>query len=310
MDAPTDQTALDSAHATNGVLTSRQLLELGVAEATIRRRVRSGAWVRIQPAVYLVEPKRILEVPTIARAALLAGPKGAVASHLLAGHLYGLDGLPDLVRAELTAPIASGRHNAERLIVHRTAAVDIAETRQPQGFSATSPTRTLADVAARCADWQLLAALDSSLRRRLVTTEELADTARLWAGRAGADRLRRMVRLAQQGSDSAFESRFRLALHDGGLPTPELQIRVTIGRFSYRIDLGWRRWRIGIELDGRAFHSSAQAVLEDRRRQNTLLTEGWLILRFTWDDLVHRPEQVIAAVRSALAARATWSMEA
>ena len=118
------------------------------------------------------------------------------------------------------------------------------------------------------------------------------------------------MRLATPGSDSAFESRFRLSLHEGGLPTPELQVVVTVGRFSYRIDLGWRRWRVGIELDGRAFHSSADAILNDRRRQNALLTDGWLILRFTWDDLVLRPEQVLATIRDALAARAAWPMEA
>ena len=310
MDSSIGQVALEAALRTHGVLTSRQLIELGVAEAAIRRRVRSGAWVRMQPAVYLVEPHRLRQVPTIACAALLAGPQGAVTSHLLAAYLYGLDGLPDLVRAELTAPITSGRHATPQLVVHRTAQVEVSRSLQPRGFPATKPSRTLADVADRCADWQLLAGLDSALRRGFVTTEELALTAASWPGRAGADRLRRMVRLANPGSDSAFESRLRLGLNDGGLPTPELQITVTVGRSSYRIDLGWRRWRIGVEADGRAYHSSALAVVEDRRRQNALLTDGWLILRFTWDDVVHRPEYVLATVRNALAARATWPMGA
>lgn len=272
--------------------------------------MKAEKWLRLQPAVYLVEPHRRHEVRTIARAALLAGPDGAVTRHLLAAHLYGLAGAPDLVRAELAAPAASGRHSTEQLIVHRTAAVELAEIAAPQGFPATMPCRTLADIADRCADWQLLAALDSVLRQRLATTELLTAKAAEWTGRAGADRLRRMTRLATSASDSAFESRFRLALHEGALPTPELQISVTVGRFSYRIDLGWSRWRIGIELDGRAFHGSAEAVLEDRRRQNALLTAGWLILRFTWDDLVHRPWQVLATIREALAARTSWSMEA
>src|SRR5437868_9123342 len=125
MDASVELAALTTAQSTHGVLTSRQLVELGVAEAAIRRRVRSGAWVRMQPAVYLMEPHRVRQIPTIARAALLAGPEGAVTSHLLAGHLYGLDGLPDLVRAELTASASSGRHATEQLVVHRTAEAEV-----------------------------------------------------------------------------------------------------------------------------------------------------------------------------------------
>jgi len=37
---------------------------------------------------------------------------------------------------------------------------------------------------------------------------------------------------------------------------------------------------------------------EGRRRQNELVLAGWTILRFTWDDLTHRPTTVLAALEA------------
>lgn len=42
----------------------------------------------------------------------------------------------------------------------------------------------------------------------------------------------------------------------------------------------------------------------DRRRDNTCARLGWLVLRFSWADVAHRPEQVVGAVRAALATAA------
>jgi very-short-patch-repair endonuclease len=38
----------------------------------------------------------------------------------------------------------------------------------------------------------------------------------------------------------------------------------------------------------------------DRQRQNTLILDGWTVLRFTWQDLIQRPAKVIADIRTAL----------
>jgi very-short-patch-repair endonuclease len=70
--------------------------------------------------------------------------------------------------------------------------------------------------------------------------------------------------------------------------------------------MGWRlpqdRWLIA-ELDGRAFHETASAVLHDRRRQNALMLSGKVdLLRFTSSD-VAAGDVLSAAIRSALARR-------
>jgi very-short-patch-repair endonuclease len=66
------------------------------------------------------------------------------------------------------------------------------------------------------------------------------------------------------------------------------------------LDFAFVAQRIAIEIDGRAWHSTGERFQSDRSRQNRLVLMGWTVLRFTWDDLVRRPDAVIEQVPSAL----------
>jgi very-short-patch-repair endonuclease len=61
--------------------------------------------------------------------------------------------------------------------------------------------------------------------------------------------------------------------------------------------------RVAIEVDGWAWHWDAERFRGDRRRQNAVALADWTILRYTWHDLIQRPAQVVAEIRTALAAR-------
>lgn len=65
---------------------------------------------------------------------------------------------------------------------------------------------------------------------------------------------------------------------------------------GYRIDFALTRRKFGIELDGRATHSSTAAIAADRKRQRTLEAAGWRIIRFGGSE-VHR--DAAACVREA-----------
>ena len=58
--------------------------------------------------------------------------------------------------------------------------------------------------------------------------------------------------------------------------------------------------RLIIEVDGFETHSSAEAFVNDRRRQNALVNAGYRVLRVTWQDLKFRPGQLIAEIHAAL----------
>ena len=69
---------------------------------------------------------------------------------------------------------------------------------------------------------------------------------------------------------------------------------------GYLIDLAFPAQRVAIEVDGWAWHVTADRFVDDRRRQNALVNLQWTVLRFTWHDLVGRPDGVVDEIRVAL----------
>jgi very-short-patch-repair endonuclease len=111
--------------------------------------------------------------------------------------------------------------------------------------------------------------------------------------------MREALPLADARSESPLETRLRLILTRAGLPPESLQfnVRNEFGRVVARVDMAWPSLRLGIEADGVEVHGLPRALHHDRRRQNDLQEVRWTILRFTWDDVVNHPAEVIAKVR-------------
>ena len=85
---------------------------------------------------------------------------------------------------------------------------------------------------------------------------------------------------------------------------PNFPLRDADGRVLAEIDFAHVGLRIAIEVDGRAFHSDRTSFERDRWRQNVLTVGGWLVLRFTWEQITQRPHEVIAIIQAAIAQRA------
>ncbi len=102
---------------------------------------------------------------------------------------------------------------------------------------------------------------------------------------------------------SEFERRMCEVLVAADIPRPERQIAVPLGTTTAYIDLGWRSLLLGIECDGLLSHADNVRLPWDEHRQNELQLRGWLILRFTWDQLVNRRRTVVEQVRAARALR-------
>ena len=84
---------------------------------------------------------------------------------------------------------------------------------------------------------------------------------------------------------------------------PNYAVRDERGQIVAEIDFADPELKIAIEVDGRAFHSDRRSFERDRKRQNMLVTRGWIVLRFTWERLVNDPEGVLAEVAAVLASR-------
>lgn len=84
-------------------------------------------------------------------------------------------------------------------------------------------------------------------------------------------------------------------------PTQQFEIRSDDGWFICRCDFAYVAARLAIFVDGFAYHGDQRAFQNDRRQGNQLAQIGWRYLRFTYWDLVNRPQYVIQQVSALLA---------
>ena len=61
--------------------------------------------------------------------------------------------------------------------------------------------------------------------------------------------------------------------------------------------------RIVREADSFEFHGQRSAMAQDCRRYDELAVRGWLVLRFSWEQVKFEPEWVAGTIRAAVALR-------
>jgi hypothetical protein len=166
------------------------------------------------------------------------------------------------------------------------------------GWPVTTLQKTVADVSLTLPLDDLVCLLDGVLNAGGVISAEQFSP-RAWSRLASA------LALTDGRAESALETIVRLLLVRAGLAPETLQLRLFDhdGRCYARLDLAWPSRMLAVEADGREYHDRPEALYRDRRRQNELELAGWTVLRFTWDDILYRPQWVIRQVAAALALR-------
>jgi very-short-patch-repair endonuclease len=116
----------------------------------------------------------------------------------------------------------------------------------------------------------------------------------------GIARVKRIASSIDVRLESGLEVRSWLRFRRSALPIPRLQVwvRGASGRF-YRVDYLWDRV-IG-EADGAVKYHRPQDLWEEKRRQEDLERAGFIVVRWTWAEIVHAPDSVIERVRQAMA---------
>jgi very-short-patch-repair endonuclease len=226
-----------------------------------------------------------------------------VASHTSAAWLWGLqDQLPP--RPELSAPASSqhGRHEAG-LVIHRSYDLHRSSVSEHHRIPTTNPVRVLVDLGASafCLNpHDLAGALDRALASKLVTIgglrKELDRVGR--QGRRGPGPLRRV--LEDRGyigvaHPSVLESKTLRLFRRCHLPVPDVEF-TTGAQGEYRLDFAFPAFKLAVEVDGYVHHFSPDHVRRDHARRNQLQRQGWLILIYTWLDVVREPARVAAEI--------------
>lgn len=283
-----------------GVFRREEALDAGLSPRQIRQRVQSGRWVQIRPGVFLIAG--VAPSPHITLAAAVAATKGT-ASHRSAGALQQLLGHhPDI--PEVTVETDTGHHH-EHVRLHRTADLLPSDVQYVDGIRCTNAVRSVIDLGARLTESELLVVTDRAIHRRLVHPDRLT-TRFLQLARPGRDGIAAIRGVLMQldpslaPAESDLESLLFSLLRRAGLELPVRQHRVQVDGHVYRLDLAYPGRMLAIECDGFTHHGTRPAFESDRARQNRLVTAGWTVLRFTWQQIVREPEVVLATIRRAL----------
>ncbi len=166
----------------------------------------------------------------------------------------------------------------------------------------TSLVRTVLDCARVLPFGEALAVADAALATGLLRQRELAAAAASVMG-PGSPTVRLVGQEASGAADSLLESMLRALLVIEGIDGFEPQVLVTRGRFRARVDLGHREARIALEADGYEHHGSRRDFAADCRRYDELVAAGWIVLRFSYEQVIWDGAWVIAMVRQVLADR-------
>ena len=287
----------------------RQGPDVGVDPETMRTRVRSGRWQRLQRGVYAAfsgDPAR----ETVLWAALLrAGPE-AVLSHQTAAERHGLVNEPSPV---ITITVPAARHPAQVKIpgiaIHRSDA--ILRTRHPTMLPpCTRVEDTVLDLIQAAPTFDdAYAWICRAVGRRRTT----ADRIRQAMDTRKKMRWRRELVVAlgdvSEGALSLLEYRYvHRVERPHGLPAARRQARVRHRTGNRYLDNLYEGYGVCSELDGTAAHP-ADEQWRDRRRDNANAVQGIVTLRFGLLDLGDRSCQTAADVAAVLRMRG-WTGEA
>lgn len=298
---PIERAIAQHAGRQHGVVTRRQLLELGLGPGAVDHRIRK-AWLHVvHRGVYLVGHASLTTRGREIAAIRASGPT-AVLSHRGATSFWEL--LPYLPTSVAVSVTVTNRNIESKpgIAVHRARSLPRRDWVIRDAIPVTTPARTILDLAAEAEGHELERALAEAQGRRLVSEHQLSDQIERNPGRTGTRALRRLLEVDGGPAPTRSEAERRMLelLRAAGLPRPQVNARV--GR--YEVDFLWSDERLVVEVDGYRFHSSRPDFELDRARDAELAARGYAVIRVTWRQLTAAREAVAARIAAALAHRA------
>jgi len=284
--------ALASQH--HGVVTREELADgLGFGASSISRRVTRGELRSVRRGVYVVVAIQSVHSTV---AALVRATERSVASHRSAAALHRMAIKPSTP----TITVPKGDHAAIagcRLV--ETRFLPAIDHSQVAGIDATTPARTLCDLAAELRPKHL---------RHLVQEQTLAARPSMPAliachqalarrGRTGTVAMRAV--LADLNDDEPYPSSHLELLVIDGLASRRLSgIKRQFAPPWYDgvqgiVDFADPTGRTIIEADGRAWHTLDRHAARDRARNRDALANGWVVIRVGWAELTERTDATL-----------------
>jgi hypothetical protein len=271
-----------------GVVARRQLKKVGVRREVVRSHLRAKRWRRVLPGTYATFTGSLPPMARVWAAILYASPH-AVASHETAAWLHQLR--PDLPACVDVVIPHGQRYRRSRTTVRVRQSRHVAARTQP----ARSPARTtIEDTILDLTDASRseLPVIDLILRacqQRKTSPARLALRMRARRRLRWRQLLKDLISEVRIGVLSALERRYFGDVERAhGLPrgTRNKGEGPSASR-RYR-DVGYRAWRLIVELDGQATHPADQRERDDLR-DNEVAERQERTLRYGWRSVTTRP---------------------
>ncbi|MBT2385754.1 hypothetical protein [Streptomyces sp. ISL-11] len=289
------QRLYEIAAAQDGILLTSQAVAAGTAPTGIARCLRRAGWSRPHRGAW-AEPGRPADLRL--RAHQLRRPE-LIASHGSAAAAHGIV----LIRPYGTEFTAPGRaRRGPEAVVHDLPVAEEGDHRHRRRAGDRGRTNRLRPAARPPPPDEGVIAADSALGRGLVGRRQVADALAATSRRHGTRAARQALELTDAACGSPAESKARLEIRGAGL-RPESQAEVTTARGrTVRLDFLFRAEGLGVEIEGFTWHGSRSAHQNDTARFNELAACRGIrqILRFTRDDVFHRPRLTVRTIQSAL----------
>lgn len=284
-------TVIDDLLAREGVILLRDHLDL---QNSLSRGVQSGRLARVLPGVY-ADKGSAGNVGTRIAAVSSWDPNAVICGRAAAALTY----WPKLKVGEIE--VASPTRHAPQpgfSFTRRTVPPEFVHRRGP--LKVTSPSLTAIELATL----DFTDPIDIALLERQANVESLTAALRATPQRAG-NLHRWQVLLDSRAEPWSRAERLAHRLYrEAGIGGWVTNRETVMDEWTtYFIDIAFEALRVAIEIDGKVHLWDAKKFEGDRYRQNALVLDGWLVLRFTWKMVTEYPDYVVQMTRQALELR-------
>ena len=315
------QAVYEHAKARHGIFQRSDLEALGIDPSSIRTFMRKGWWTRLHHGIYIdtdvlvaaTDPVTRVRIQSSAAIAALLEP--AFTFGPTSAMLHGLALDRSLTKGtSLVRPYGTDQRALHRRIrqissltdvtVHRHAIPD-AQLTIIDGIPTVDIVNAAISTAARSELMWAIATLDSLLWRDAQAVGPLLDRIDDWSGLRGIGTVRQAALLTRPGAQNPLESISRFRVTQANLPEPILQMPVydADGLIGY-VDMAWPDVKVIGEADGLHKYQDRADLIAEKIREDRLRAEGWIVVRWTWDEILRTPHVVIARIRRAMKAAA------
>lgn len=293
----------DRAAQRHNVVVRQDPVECDVDLKEYERRIREERWLGLYLGTRLLPGTPVTPLVRLTSAWASVRPPAAV-DLWSAAFVYGLR---SGTRVPMLAVPSNRRPRRTDIAVRRCPNWDPDHLHVVQGLLVPRPARLLNDLANRGYDFDTILDLGFRLRMRHQFTGAdvlaVSDTFSRLAGRSMLVEIARLLDV--EGSDSGLEHRVRrLLVRDGFQPDAfQVSVRTSVG--LRRIDIAFRRQRVGIEVNSEHYHGSDEALTRDAIKMNALEHDGqWRVFVVTPAMTVGQPwDDFTSMLRAALEAR-------